>query len=144
MSNQYKWPYFYIYINAILFLLYIIQLKNWFITYSFLIVLFFQVLFNKPENIRHTCYLRLLRSVNTPILDIYESKWLSVAIVDASSINPQNYKRFSLPELLCKGENENVNFFKLFCMGCFSFSLKFYIKSNNGSNLNFKVALNAQ
>ena len=33
---------------------------------------------------------------------------------------------------------------KLFCMDCFRYSLKFFIKSNNDSKLNFEVALNAQ
>ena len=92
-----------------------------------------------------TCYLRLLRSVSSSVLDEYGPKWPPVAISGASSVDPQNCKSFSLPKLLWKWRNESSYFlFKLFYMDCFRYSLKNFIKSNNGSKLNFEVALNAQ
>ena len=65
-------------------------------------------------------------------------------VQDASSIDPQNCKMFSRPKLMWKWRNENAYLFKLFCMGCFRYSLKIFIKSNNGSKLNFEITSNAQ
>ena len=62
-----------------------------------------------------------------------------------SDVDPQNFKRVILPELLWKWKNnENLYLFKLFCIDCFRYSMKKFIKSNNGSKLNFEAALNAQ
>ena len=61
-------------------------------------------------------YLLLLRSVNSPALVEYGSWWAPVSMVDTFSIDPQNCKRFNLYELLWKLGNENMSFFKLFCM----------------------------
>ena len=91
-----------------------------------------------------TCYLRLLRSVSRPVLDEYGYKWPPIAMAGASSVDQQNRKKLSLSELLWKRINENSYVVKLFCINCFRYPLKIFIKSNNGSKLNFEVALNAQ
>ena len=49
-----------------------------------------------------TCYLRLLRPINSPVLDEYGSKWLPIAMSGTFSVVQQNCKRFSHSELLCK------------------------------------------
>ena len=63
--------------------------------------------FGKFEQVGYLLFTPLLRSVISPVLDEYESKWASVAMTSTSSIDLQNWKRFSLPELLWKWRNEN-------------------------------------
>ena len=90
--------------------------------------------------------LRPLWSVSSPVLAKYRSKWAPVAMVSTSSANPQNCKRFSLlPSSSCceNGETKTRTCLNYFIWAVSDILRKIFKKSNNGSKLNFEVALNA-
>ena len=97
----------------------------------------------RVDNNLIACYIRLLQLVKGSVLAEFRSKWSHIAMVDVSSVDPQNFKFFILPELLRKFENENAHPACLFCMKCFR-HLKICIKSDFALKLNFEFAPDAQ